>query len=222
MTKEAIKKDILRKLGLSSPPTVNVNISNFSELPFVKKKINELKRTSTEDFQNDITPGYQPQSDEVDDRFLPRSITVLPTIRPPVHNVSSALYFPLPSQVNDSGLELEKAELSIHLPPAPSIVDSKAVLRVYYVYVDRKSGLTSMSQFKSQKVQLWTDVGRRVDVNLTAVTRIWQRRLEENLGIVVKAHLEHYSQMELEIGAVGREGPYLTIHIPSSWTSSRH
>ena len=114
MTKEAIKEDILRKLGLSSPPTVNVNISDFSQMPYVQNKMKELN------FQNDVIPGLGNQSDEDDDSFQPRTITILATMRPPVHNVPSALYFQLPSQDTDSLPEMEKAELSIHLPPGSS------------------------------------------------------------------------------------------------------
>ena len=129
-----------------------------------------------------------------------------------------------------------QAELSIHLPAAPSTADSKALIRVYHVSVDKKTGKTSMTQIKSHKVQLRTDAGGRVDINLTLLTRlvrakqpncprgenififfclrIWQKNPEENLGIVVKAHVDGNNQMELEIGAVGtREGPYLTIDI---------
>ena len=125
-----------------------------------------------------------------------------------------------------------QAELSIHLPAAPSTADSKALIRVYHVSVDKKTGKTSMTQIKSHKVQLRTDAGGRVDINLTLLTRfvrvnhpaldenificlrIWQKNPEENLGIVVKAHVDQNNQMELEIGAVGtREGPYLTIDI---------
>ena len=100
--------------------------------------------------------------------------------------------------------------------------------------VDKKTGKTSMTQIKSNKVQLRTDAGGRVDINLTLLTRfvitphlpslcdkntfvflrIWQKNPEENLGIVVKAQVDQNNQMELEIGAVGtREGPYLTIDI---------
>ena len=80
--------------------------------------------------------------------------------------------------------------------------------------MDKKTGKTSMTQIKSNKVQLRTDAGGRVDINLTLLTRIWQKNPEENLGIVVKAQVEQNNQMELEIGAVGtREGPYLTIDI---------
>ena len=53
MTKNAIKEDILRKLGLSSPPTVNVT---ELELPYVQQQIDRLKRTSSVDFQTDFIP----------------------------------------------------------------------------------------------------------------------------------------------------------------------
>ena len=214
MTKNAIKEDILRKLGLSSPPSVNVT---DLELPYVQQQIDRLRRNSTVDFQTDFIPGSHHQVEEADDKFLARSITILPTIRPPVQSLYSALFFRLPSQVTDSRQELENAELSVHLPAAPTTADSKAVLRVYQVSVDKKSGQTLLTQIKAQKAELRTDAGGRLDVNLTLVTRIWQRRPEENLGIVVKAHLEKDSQMELEIGAVGTiEGPYLTIDIPEA------
>ena len=44
ITKKTIKEEILRKLGLSSPPTVNVtlNVSSLSELPYVQQQINEV------------------------------------------------------------------------------------------------------------------------------------------------------------------------------------
>ena len=215
MTKKAIKEDILRKLGFSSPPSVSS--VNITELPYVQKRIDKLKRTSTMSFQNHLIPGYHPQFEEAEDHFLPSSITVLPTLRPPVHSVSSSLYFQLPSQVTDSRRELERAELSVHLPAAPSTADTKAVLEVYHVSVDKKTGLPLISQIKSHRVKLKTDTGGRVVINLTQLTRIWQRRPEENLGIVVKANLEQNSRMELKIGAVGtREGPYLTINIPEA------
>ena len=42
ITKKTIKEEILRKLGLSSPPTVNVTVSTLSELPYVQQQINEV------------------------------------------------------------------------------------------------------------------------------------------------------------------------------------
>ena len=207
MTKNAIKEDILRKLGLSSPPSVNV-----TELMHVQPLIEELTRTSTVDFQNDIVPGDHHQSDaEDEDHFRARSITILPTPAP-LHTNFPALYFQLPHQLTDSDQPLEKAELSLHLPAAPSDVtaDSVALIRVYHVFVDKMSNKTSITQIKSNKVQLRTNVGGRVNINLTRLTRIWQKNPEENLGIVVKAHIEQSSHVELEIG----EGPYLTIQIP--------
>ena len=42
ITKKTIKEEILRKLGLSSPPTVNVTVSTVSELPYVQQQINEV------------------------------------------------------------------------------------------------------------------------------------------------------------------------------------
>ena len=77
MTKKAIKEDILRKLGLSSPPSVSS--VNITELPYVQQGIDKLKRTSTMDYQSDIMPGYHYQFDDDDYHFQPRSITILPT-----------------------------------------------------------------------------------------------------------------------------------------------
>ena len=45
ITKKTIKEEILRKLGLSSPPTVNVTVSTVSELPYVQQQINEVSKT---------------------------------------------------------------------------------------------------------------------------------------------------------------------------------
>ena len=42
ITKKTIKEEILRKLGLSSPPSVNVTVSTVSELPYVQQQINEV------------------------------------------------------------------------------------------------------------------------------------------------------------------------------------
>ena len=41
ITKKTIKEEILRKLGLSSPPSVNLT-STVSELPYVQQQINEV------------------------------------------------------------------------------------------------------------------------------------------------------------------------------------
>ena len=47
ITKKTIKDEILRKLGLSSPPSVNVtgNVSTVSELPHVQQQIKEVSST---------------------------------------------------------------------------------------------------------------------------------------------------------------------------------
>ena len=94
--------------------------------------------------------------------------------------------------------------------------------------VDKKSGKTSINQIKSNTVQLRTNAGGRVDINLTLLTRlvrisygwififdlrIWQKNPGENLGIVVKAQVDQNNKRELEIGSGSREGPYLTIDI---------
>ena len=42
ITKHTIKEEILRKLGFSSPPS-NTNGHLYSDLPFVKKKIEEVR-----------------------------------------------------------------------------------------------------------------------------------------------------------------------------------
>ena len=42
ITKKTIKEEILRKLGLSSPPSVDVPVSNVTELPYVQQQINEV------------------------------------------------------------------------------------------------------------------------------------------------------------------------------------
>ena len=100
--------------------------------------------------------------------------------------------------------------------------ETRAIIKVYHVSVDKKSGKTSMNQIKSNTVQLRTNAGGRVDINLTILTRIWQKSPEENLGIVVKAQVDQNNQKELEIGRVGsREGPYLTIDIHESGVRHR-
>ena len=111
--------------------------------------------------------------------------------------------------------------LSIHLPAAPSDSEKRAVIKVYHVLVDKKSGKTNINQIKRHSVKLRTNAGGRVDINLTFLTRIWQKNPEENLGIVVKAQVDQSNQKELEIGGMGsREGPYLTIDIHD--TGFRH
>ena len=56
------------------------------------------------------------------------------------------------------------------------------MIRVYHVSVDKKTGKTSMTQIKSNKVQLRTDAGGRVDINLTLLTRfVIPRRLHPSV-----------------------------------------
>ena len=52
ITKKTIKDEILRKLGLSSPPSVNVtgNVSTVSELPHVQQQIKEVSSTHRKEF----------------------------------------------------------------------------------------------------------------------------------------------------------------------------
>ena len=60
--------------------------------------------------------------------------------------------------------------LNIHLPAAPSESASRAIIRVYYLSQD-KSGKTTLAPAKENKVQLRTDAGGRVEVNLSHLTR---------------------------------------------------
>ena len=60
--------------------------------------------------------------------------------------------------------------LNIHLPAAPSESASRAIIRVYYLSQD-KGGKTTLAPAKENKVQLRTDAGGRVEVNLSHLTR---------------------------------------------------
>ena len=64
-----------------------------------------------------------------------------------------------------------QAELSIHLPAAPSSDNLVALIRVYHVFQDKNSPKISSAQVKAHKVKLRTDAGGRVDINVTRLTR---------------------------------------------------
>jgi len=219
MTKRTIKEEILRRLGFSSAP--NVTGEYYSKIPFIQKQIRELQRYESEQgYQNDWLPGYQYQYDEDDYHFQPQTITIMPT-KPPVYLGYPVLYFKLSERVIDSNRDLVKSLLNIHLPAAPSLTETHAIIHVYYLAQD-KAGHSFLSPAKMNKVRLNTHSGGRVEINLTNLTRVWMKHPQENLGVVIKAHVGTDSQTELEVGKVGSEqGPYLQIDIQEGGWRSR-
>ena len=92
--------------------------------------------------------------------------------------------------------------LNIHLPQAPSEAETRAIIHVKYISVD-KAGKTTILPAKENKVQLRTDAGGRVEINLTHLTRQWMKYPMENLGVVIKVQIENNNVKELDIGQVG-------------------
>ena len=60
--------------------------------------------------------------------------------------------------------------LNIHLPAAPSLTETHAIIHVYYLAQD-KAGHSFLSPAKMNKVRLNTHSGGRVEINLTNLTR---------------------------------------------------
>ena len=69
-----------------------------------------------------------------------------------------------------------------------------------------------MSPAKENKVQLRTNAGGRVEINLTHLTRKWMKYPMENLGLVIKVQIENNYERELEIGQVGTTEVFQSFH----------
>ena len=69
-----------------------------------------------------------------------------------------------------------------------------------------------MSPAKENKVQLRTNAGGRVEINLTHLTRKWMKYPMENLGLVIKVQIENNYERELEIGQVGPTEVFQSFH----------
>ena len=108
--------------------------------------------------------------------------------------------------------------LNIHLPKAPSELETRAIIHVKYISVD-KAGKTTILPAKENKVQLRTDAGGRVEINLTHLTRQWMKYPMENLGVVIKVQIENNNVKEMDIGQVGtsqvRMSVFLSVQIKS-------
>ena len=65
-----------------------------------------------------------------------------------------------------------------------------------------KTGKTFLSPAKENTVQLRSDIGGRVEIDLKHLTRIWMKNPSENLGVSIKVQIEN-SRTELEIGRAG-------------------
>lgn len=105
--------------------------------------------------------------------------------------------------------------LNIHLPKAPSEFETRAIIHVKYISVD-KAGKTTILPAKENKVQLRTDAGGRVEINLTHLTRQWMKYPMENLGVVIKVQIENNNVKEMDIGQVGTSQVCISVFLSKS------
>lgn len=217
MTKESIKEEILRKLNFATAPRVNVSIANSH---MVRNLIRKLQSESDAGMVND-QPGFSHSMDQDDFHFRPSSV-VIPVSKAPLPvRGYMALYFKLSDRVIDSKKDMFNAVLNVHLPAAPSPQDPKAIISVYYVEKDKKTSVTSLRKAKENTVELRQDAGGWVPLHLLHLARVWANHPAENLGVVVRVHLNNTGKTELAIGAPATDkAPYMQLDIrDSAWRS---
>jgi len=221
LTKKTIKEEILRKLGFSTAPNVTAEL--FSQIPFVQEQIKQLERETEQGqgMQSDQSLGFHYMMDEDDFHFQPQTISILPS-KPPFNVWDQApLFFKLTERVVDSRQDLVKSVLNIHLPAATSPSQTRAIIHIFYVSVDKKSGKAFVTKAKENKIELRQDRGGRVDINVLRLTRIWMKNPDENFGLLVRVQVDNVNETgqvvgknEVPIGQVGTsQGPYLKIDI---------
>jgi len=217
-TKQRIKTEILRKLGLSAAP--NVTLRDIPTSGLIRNLIHKMETAPGDGMMAD-----QPTSfiDE-DDLFQAKQITIIPS-EPTSEMVRSrrhwnTLYYKMSGRIEEQQESLIAANLFLHLPHAPSASHSHARVQVYYIGMDKLTGKPSKLRAKEGTWELRRDRGGFVKIDLVNLVRKWLRKPRENLGIVVEAETNQHLQLDVP-SMDSSMAPYMQLHFGRSDTHYR-
>lgn len=184
MTKEAIKQQILSKLGLSRAPNMTGKV-----LPKIPTLTHLLEVYGMQSDQAQFEPG--PVFEESEDDYHAKTQLIMTMAKepprlwrfPPELNVQ---YFSLTSSGAASIERVVRASLWLYVKP-PKVMDDKPInVIVHHVMMTSEGSGPILSHFRTKSVFV-DGRGKWVDVDLDKLVVDWIHNPNRNLGVVIQA-----------------------------------
>jgi len=226
-TREIIKKDILKKLGMVEAPSVRIS----DHVP--RKLLKELMSKHSLDNQMQRDQGYGGDSeDDVNTEEIFVMAKKPADFDVPDHVLAeygvNLQYFPVETADSLRGGAggaggqqavhrevVRKALLQIHLPRAHSDVDRLAWVTVSYVEVNSKGPSLIKSNVVSTQLDL--ERGGWVDIDVTEVVRMWATKGSyANYGLHIRADTSTGRSIPVGVRHQRTNVPYIHIWLDSS------
>jgi len=223
-TKEAIKKDILKKLGMKKAPNVSKDMAPKHLIYQMMEKY-ASHSYEHEGMLNDAAARINEVEDD-ENHFQTRILNILGqdgvgTVPADITNDGHEIqYFNLNvAQLRDLRWpNVVTAKMFLHLPAAPTPKDLK-------VWIDiRQVVMTSdVPTFKKKRIvaaTLLPDKAGWVEIQLKDITQEWFKDPSKNMGLEIKVSTENGVNIPVGIqhqANIERNIPYLQLEIRDSW-----
>lgn len=201
LTKEAIKQQILSKLGLKQPP--NITGRALPRIPPLNHLLDMYGMQSDAPGLQAFKPG--PVFEEAEDDYHAKTEKVISFSQEPPKSWSlpsnmEVQYFKFSHSVMVN--KVIRANLWVYLTPSKAVQDAGTLVHVYKVSRTESSGGTVMTHVLSSKVHdLKPRRGGWVAVDIRKLAFEWFRHPYSNLGIVVQA----FDQEGMQLVANGHQ-----------------
>jgi len=221
-TKEAIKKDILKKLGMKKAPSVSKDMAPAHLIHQMMEKY-ASHSYDHEGIQNDARIN---EIEDDDTHFQTKILNILGqdgagkvpvSITDDGHDIQ---YFDLNVvQLRDLRWpNVKGAKMFLHLPAAPSPKDLKVWIDVRQVVMDN-----DVPTFKKKRIVAATLLPAKagwVEIHLKDITQEWFKDPSKNIGLEIKVSTENGVDIPVGIqhqGSTERNTPYLQLEIQDIW-----
>lgn len=236
-TKQELKTEILRKLGMRSAPEVSA--ADLVPKHIVKQLLNQHQdqlRDPNDVMSDEPRSDYHIRSnsldgdellDDDDYHFQTKQITILAqnseNIIPEKLNQKWEIqYFSLQSSHFQGGLwrGVVRAKLFVNLPEAPSADDTEAWINVYYVSMD-KHGTPFLTQAKASRFRLRTSGPGWANIEVTDIVSLWFKNQTDNFGLVLNVSTGSGKKIDVGVQHQTSNVPYMVLEIKENSSSNR-